>query len=222
MNRRNFLAGSSKLGLGITLSYMAGSIIAVPSASYSKNPQKKPDMTVEDWMTAWMSRPIDSQSPLVRGENGALYLGRFVEPIYFLLSSIEWKPNPGQEHFQAVRVPVGFVTDLASIPRVFFSLLRPDGEYTYPAIVHDYLYWTQTGTRESADQILKMGMEDFKVNKATIATIYNAVRAGGGSSWKNNAQLRKAGEKRVLKEFPSDPITRWADWKKTITNFGDL
>jgi uncharacterized protein DUF1353 len=222
MNRRTFLTGSSKFGLGVVLSYMSGPIIPAASASRGKGPQKKHDITAEEWMTAWMSRSLDSQSPLVRGENGALYLGRFVEPIYFLYKSIEWTPNPGQERFAPVTVPVGFVTDLASIPRIFFSLLRPDGEYTYPAIVHDYLYWTQTGTRENADQILKMGMEDFKVDKVTIATIYNAVRAGGDFSWKNNAKLRKAGEKRVLKELPTDPKTRWADWKKTIANFGDL
>jgi hypothetical protein len=145
---------------------------------------------------------------------GTLHVSRFVEPIYYLLKPITWKPNPGQEHLDEVTVPTGFVTDFASIPRAFFSLLRPDGEYTYPAIVHDYLYWTQSRPRDLCDQILKFGMMDFNIKPATVTTIYRAVKVGGGVSWRNNAKLKKAGEKRVLKKFPDDPRVRWADWKK--------
>jgi hypothetical protein len=178
--------------------------------------------TVEQWMNAWMNRPIDAQSPPVRNEEGALFIGRFVEPMYFLTKSIKWKPNADQTEFSPVSVPVGFVTDLASIPRVFWSLLRPDGEYTFPAIVHDYLYWVQSTKRETADMILKMGMQDFGINTATINTIYDAVRVGGGASWNNNAALRMAGERRVLVRFPTDPRTRWKDWKKMPGVFGDI
>ncbi|MDI5166053.1 DUF1353 domain-containing protein, partial [Salmonella enterica subsp. enterica serovar Montevideo] len=33
-----------------------------------------------------------------------------------------------------IEVPVGFVTDLATVPRIFWSLLPPDGEYAKAAI----------------------------------------------------------------------------------------
>src|SRR5215217_6020711 len=99
--------------------------------------------TIDAWMISWMNQ---SRQP-----SGVLHLSRFADPMYFLLKPITWKPNPGQEAYQAVTVPEGFVTDFASIPRVFWSALRPDGLYTYPAIVHDYLYWEQTVTREVAD-----------------------------------------------------------------------
>lgn len=36
-------------------------------------------------------------------------------------------------------VPQGFVTDLASVPRVFWSLLPPQGGYEAAAVLHDYL-----------------------------------------------------------------------------------
>ena len=49
-------------------------------------------------------------------------------------------------------MPTGFVTDFASIPPIFYSVLRPDGEYAYAAVIHDYLYWTQTRPREDADE----------------------------------------------------------------------
>jgi hypothetical protein len=150
---------------------------------------------------------------------GSLHLSRFSDPIYFLTKPITWKPNPGQESFAAVTVPIGFVTDFASIPRIFWSILPPDGKYTYPAILHDYLYWTQTRTKEVADNILKFGMEEFSVGTVTSMAIYNAVRAFGGSAWNENARLKSVGEKRVLRRFPEEPTVTWAAWKTLSSNF---
>ena len=52
-------------------------------------------------------------------------------------------------------VPLDFKTDLASIPRTFWSIYSPaKTEYILPAIVHDYLYTCeQTYSREQADNI---------------------------------------------------------------------
>jgi hypothetical protein len=133
----------------------------------------------------WMNAWMDAPT---RGEQGALYLG-------------------------PVTVPVGFVTDLASIPRIFYSALRPDGEYTYPAIIHDYLYWTQTRPKDTADMIFKFGMQDFDINGLVIKAIYEAVHYGGSSSWKHNQELKLSGERRFLKQLPNDPKPRWAVWK---------
>jgi hypothetical protein len=150
---------------------------------------------------------------------GGLHVSRFADPVYFLTKSIKWRPNPGQEEFQSVTVPLGFVTDFASIPRVFWSLLRPDGEYTYPAIVHDFLYWTQTTPRDAADKILKFGMEDFAVDPVTTAAIYYPVYIFGRIAWNENARLKAKGEKRVLKRFPENPTTTWEEWKKEPDHF---
>lgn len=126
---------------------------------------------------------------------------------------ISWKPNAGQE-FQPVEVPEGFVTDLTSIPRVLWQLLRPEGRYAYAAVVHDYLYWKQTRSRGEADQILKIAMEDSKVDPKIVETISLTVRAFGQAAWDNNARLRKAGERRILKRFPQDFTVSWSEWKK--------
>lgn len=157
-------------------------------------------------MNEWMSV---SKSP-----GGMLRISRFREPIYFLIAPISWTPNPGQERYQAVTVPPGFVTDFASIPRMFWSVLRPDGEYAYAAVVHDYLYWTQTRSREEADDILKMAMEDFEIGPAKAGVIYNAVRLGGQAAWNGNAKRKVQGEKRILTRFPQDPRLTWEDWKQ--------
>jgi hypothetical protein len=162
-------------------------------------------MLAEGWMERW----IASRTP-----TGPLYLSRFKDPIYILTREIGWKPSAEQAtHLKEVKVPKGFVTDLASIPRLFYSALRPDGEYAYAAIIHDYLYWDQQTSRETADEIFRLAMVDFKVDKRVAATIYNAVRLGGALSWKRNANLRNNGEKRVLKVLPEDPRVTWAEWK---------
>src|SRR6202012_5481245 len=62
-----------------------------------------------------------------------------------------------------ITVPIHFVTDLASIPAIFFQILPPDGPYTFPAIVHDWLYWHQAGTKDEADATLRDGMKAFGV-----------------------------------------------------------
>ena len=110
---------------------------------------------------------------------------------------------------------MGFVSDLASIPRMFWSAFRPDGDYCYAAIIHDYLSWEQSLSRSTADDIFRFAMEDFRVNPTTIAAIHKTVQLGGGPAWESNARLKAAGERRVLKRFPEDPTTRWADWKRS-------
>lgn len=164
-----------------------------------------PERTPEAWMLEWMNvaRPIA----------GALYLGRFKDPTYILLRPIKWFPGKNGPDLPAVEVPKGFVTDLASIPRPFWSLLRPDGEYTYAAIIHDYLYWVQRTDRATADSIFWSAMQDFGIDSVTAGSIFGAVRAGGSGAWQDNKRAREAGERRILARFPQDPTITWAEWK---------
>ena len=63
-----------------------------------------------------------------------------------------------------VIIPVGFVTDGASIPRIMFiRRLIGDpwsGKYACSAVVHDYGYHSQTMTRKQVDRIF-LGCEYF-------------------------------------------------------------
>jgi Protein of unknown function (DUF1353) len=124
-----------------------------------------------------------------------------------------WAPNRGQP-YKMVRVPRGFVTDLTSIPQLLWIAgLRPEGSYAYAALVHDFLYWEQDRPRDEADEIFLFAMEDSKVEKSLRTRIYNAVRVAGSGAWSNNAKLKAGGEKRVLKQFPTDFTVSWKEWK---------
>jgi Protein of unknown function (DUF1353) len=128
--------------------------------------------------------------------------------------NIWWRPNAGQKTKEVI-VPVGFVSDLASVPWFFWSAYRPEGRYAYAAVVHDYLYWTQMRPRKEADEIFKIAMEDLKVDAPTVKTLYTAVRSPfGKAAWEKNMRLKEAGECRFLKRLPDDLAISWSEWTK--------
>lgn len=142
---------------------------------------------------------------------------------HYLRNCIGWEPELKHNTKQKpVEVPSGFVTDFASVPRPFWAILPPAGRYTQAAIAHDYMYWMQDEmkwSRSDADEVLNLFMLDLDVGSAVRNTIHTAVRAFGASAWNSNASAKQAGERRVLKKFPSDPLTTWKIWRQDLTNF---
>ena len=178
-------------------------------------------LATDQWMQAWMTEEKrrfrrDNPGASDKAAAGSLFLGRFADRIYFTTSVIGWTPTTPteKERYPAVRVPTYFVTDFASVPRLFWSALPPDGQYAYAAVVHDYLYWEQDLPRDISDDILKMLMSDFRVPSVEAFAIYNGVRIGGQAAWDENAKLKALGEKRVLRTIPDDPTILWEEWKR--------
>lgn len=93
-----------------------------------------------------------------------------------------------------VRVPKGFKTDLASIPRLFWVLLPKSGPYDRAAVLHDFLYATNGVTKAQADKVLKEAMELLKVPGWKVSLIYAAVRLGGGKAWNDYRSGRKVAD----------------------------
>jgi hypothetical protein len=118
----------------------------------------------------------------------------------------------------SVVVPRGFVTDLASIPPALQSIIQQNGPYLLPAVVHDYLYWEQTCTRDQSDQILMLGMLENEVSAFDRVAIYGAVRAAGSYAWDAN---RKERSQHMLRVIPEDHIqihakTIWAAYRAQL------
>lgn len=133
---------------------------------------------------------------------------------YYITEPLIWQSEPGTNvELEQITVPRGFVTDLASIPREFWTLLPPNARYSYPAIIHDYLYWFQICSREQADTILKITMHELDVADRKIFIIYNAVRLAGAAAWNSNAVARESGMKRILKSFPAKVKITWEYWR---------
>lgn len=113
-----------------------------------------------------------------------------------------------------VVVPLGFTTDFASVPSVFWAALPPAGRYGLPAIVHDWLYWEQSIPRAAADTLFDLALGEAKVPMLQRTAIYRSVWGFGGSYWADNASAKARGEGRVLKLFPGDAKATWNEWRE--------
>jgi hypothetical protein len=88
-----------------------------------------------------------------------------------------------QKFDRLVRVPVGFKTDLASVPQALWHIFPPCGPYLEAAVVHDYLYSLggDSKDRERADAIFLEAMEEIGVSPMSRRLIWAAVRVFGAS-----------------------------------------
>jgi Protein of unknown function (DUF1353) len=215
MNRRAFLQRAAAASCAMVFPH-------VTEGQVADSPQLTPDQLEKqrrDWaQIAFKNHFAPPRFPAV---SGMLQTGFFRDSIYYLLAPIGWTPDANETHYQPVEVPKYFVTDLASIPPLFYEYLTPTGTYAYAAVVHDYLYWTQDRSKDEADDILLMIMKEFSVRADKAWAIHKAVQDAGGSAWKQNAELKKSGEGRILKTLPTDPRTNWSDWRKDHAHFAD-
>jgi hypothetical protein len=79
--------------------------------------------------------------------------------------------------------PRGFITDLASIPRLLRALFDINGLSRAPAVLHDFLYCIHYTTRAEADALLLEALEAAGVGWATRWSMYLGVRSGGWMYW---------------------------------------
>ncbi|EIZ2109275.1 DUF1353 domain-containing protein [Salmonella enterica] len=91
--------------------------------------------------------------------------------------------NVSDGNSDVISVSAGFVTDLASVPRIFWTLLPPDGKYAKAAIIHDYLYDNALRTKKEADRIFLDGMTVLGVPRWKRTIMYWAVRWFGRGSY---------------------------------------
>lgn len=91
-------------------------------------------------------------------------------------------------------VPAGFVTDLASIPRILYALIPVNGRHRAAAILHDWLYETQPLPRAECDRLFLDAMADSGVRWTQRQAMYAGVRIGGWVPWSRRESSAPAGE----------------------------
>lgn len=87
--------------------------------------------------------------------------------------------------FGRLEVPVGFITDLASVPGIAraFPDFDPTGLSRRPAVVHDWLYTTKPIPRHQADLFLCEALKAEGLPVGIADAYYGAVRLFGDSHW---------------------------------------
>jgi hypothetical protein len=84
---------------------------------------------------------------------------------------------------QTFTVPTGFVTDLASTPRLPFVYELAGGVANMASVIHDWAYSTHPVSRAMADAILKEASAVTGVPAFTRWIMWAGVRLGGASHW---------------------------------------
>lgn len=113
------------------------------------------------------------------------------KPFRYWLTDAEFQLHQGR----VITVPAGFITDFASIPRVFWNILPPWGKYGKAAIVHDYLYQSGMYRKEKADRIFLEAMEVLGVSWITRNIMYQAVNWFGFMAWNKHREREKKEDK---------------------------
>ncbi|MGV6475017.1 DUF1353 domain-containing protein [Azotobacter vinelandii] len=101
-----------------------------------------------------------------------------------------WKVSQPLQYRDRLRrllvVPVGYRTDLASVPRLAWRIVpRDHGQARRPAVVHDYLYTHQTHrfSKAEADRIFYEALREEGMSDLLAWLMYAAVRIGGRGNW---------------------------------------
>lgn len=88
---------------------------------------------------------------------------------------------------ERIEIPIGTLTDGASIPQEFWNILPPFGVYWLACVLHDFLYNSHPKPAEMDDEsyrrwcdtTLLEAMESLNVPFIIRITIYEGVRYGG-------------------------------------------
>lgn len=118
-------------------------------------------------------------SPLHRGRKWIV-----LDDLEYIFTSF-WKPI-------IIHIPKGFEFDGASTPRVFHIIGTPMWTDTIiGALFHDYLYRTQTLTRNQSDQCFNELMLLTKTRFIKRGLFYLWVRLWGWIAWQQNEAKKK-------------------------------
>ena len=109
-----------------------------------------------------------------------------------------WKLIEGFEYHvgeypsdEIVKVPAGFITDFASVPKIFHSILPPTGPYKAAAMVHDFCYQTAIYSKTKSDLIFLEGMKVLNVSMWIRQLMFYSVFLFGWYAWFNHRRKDK-------------------------------
>lgn len=80
-------------------------------------------------------------------------------------------------------VPIGFVTDFASVPRFAQIIVPRIGKYTKATVIHDYWYKNATNTKKWADKEFLRAMLLLSTPKWQAYIMYMAVKLFGKGNY---------------------------------------
>jgi hypothetical protein len=108
------------------------------------------------------------------------------------------------KNYPALIVPRGYITDMASIPRLLWALYSPFGRYGNAAILHDFLYSSEMFSRPVCDGLFRYAMAVSGVNIIRRNIMYWAVRRFGGFVWLNHSPIEVKALRMIAEDTNSE------------------
>lgn len=94
---------------------------------------------------------------------------------------------------KVIIAPKGFVTDLASVPRVPVAFLLAGGTANHAAVIHDWLYTSHEVPRDVADAVLREAALVMGTPAWRAWMMWAGVRVGGSGAWTADGPAQPAG-----------------------------
>lgn len=102
---------------------------------------------------------------------------------------------------KTITVPVGFVTDYASVPRLPIAYLLVGGIAHKAAVIHDWLYTSHEVDKATADLVLKEAVIVSGIAPWRASLIYSGVWIGGAGAYEADATKQPGLVKQVLDTY---------------------
>jgi len=80
---------------------------------------------------------------------------------------------------KSITVPIGFLTDIASVPRFAWSIIPKDDTHTPACVLHDWMYYKNLFSRKACDRIFYEALKSLEVKAWKREVMFRAVRLGG-------------------------------------------
>ena len=88
--------------------------------------------------------------------------------------------------FETLIVPIGFKTDLGSIPQALQNIFPKDGKAMFGYILHDWLYFKGSYSQSVCDDILEEAMESLGVTWWRRKAVRFGLKLGGSIAYNNH------------------------------------
>lgn len=122
---------------------------------------------------------IDGAAPILLPAYGMPTQKRESRSLYVIQRPIHFRTSRGW-----VRVPRGYVTDFASIPRLAAWRIHPFDAHAWAALLHDWFYAIgEPGQKPVADGLFLERMRVDSVWAARREVMFRAVQIGGGGGY---------------------------------------
>lgn len=91
---------------------------------------------------------------------------------------------------EIITVPVDFITDFASVPKMFHWIISPKGKHTKAAVIHDYCYETELYSKFKSDRIFLEAMKVLNVKLWKRIIMFSAVVGFGLGAWNKCRRMK--------------------------------